>query len=167
MKVLDHIGLDHYVKRGYGISTNIFSIVDSCLAAENMLLAAESFGLVSLVVGVVIDAAEKISRILNFPTGVLPLLLLCIGYANEDPPTRPRWALDAVLHTDGYREINDDEIDTYIQKMDQKLKAEDYFKSSKASGYQEHLVIKTKMSDKVKFYDKQLLNFLRKNGFIP
>jgi len=84
------------------LSKVILGIIDAALAAENMVLAAEALDLGSCFVGNVWTAPGRIGGILNLPGNVLPIVLLCLGYPNEAPPSRPRWPLEAVVHENEY-----------------------------------------------------------------
>lgn len=99
LKLLEVLG----IKNEYGeVSKLLLGVMDATLAAENMVLAAEALGLGSCFVGNVWTAPKRIAEILNLPKNVLPIVLLCIGYPNEAPPSRSRWPLDAVLHENEY-----------------------------------------------------------------
>lgn len=104
----------------------IFAIIDASLVAENIVIAAEAVGLTSLFVGSAL-ANRKVIEALEIPKGVLPVSLLCIGYANEDPPLRPRFPIETVLFTNTYRDLDEQEIDTVVDHMNQTLNAEGYY----------------------------------------
>ncbi len=87
-KTLDSLDYDHCLKHGYGHALKLLSIVDAALAAENMTIAAECYGLGSLFIGSAL-ANQELTKTLKLPKGVLPLTLLCIGYPAEEPPIRP------------------------------------------------------------------------------
>jgi nitroreductase len=91
------------------------SIVDAALAAENLVIAAESLGLGTLMVGMVFEAMVSVSGILCLPRGVTPLLMVCIGIPDENPPLRPRWPLSKIRHINRYREVNSRDIADYMK----------------------------------------------------
>ncbi|MFQ6088490.1 MAG: nitroreductase family protein [Candidatus Methanofastidiosia archaeon] len=142
--------------RKLGTSTRIFSIIDATLAAQNMVLACEAFGLSSVFVGSVLDNAKEISKVLNLPEEVLPLYLLCIGCADENPPPRPRWRLESILHKDRYREIKDEEIERFLEEMNRDLKREEYYLkyTGRDIHYKEHLLRKTENEERNELIEK-------------
>lgn len=75
------------------------SIMDACFVAQNMTMAAECLGLGSVYIGFAF-ANDELIKELELPKGVLPLTLLCVGYPDEHPPTRPRWPVSSILHID-------------------------------------------------------------------
>lgn len=99
LKLFELIG----VKTKLGEASKILlGVIDADLAAENMVLAAETLGLGTCFVGSVWTAPKKIAEILNLSKNVLPLLLLCVGCPDETPPLRPRWPLEAILYENNY-----------------------------------------------------------------
>jgi len=126
-RVLDYLGSDHCFKHDQGYFFKLLSIMDACFLAENMTMAAESLGLGSVYIGLAF-ANDKVIKALKLPKGVLPLTLLCIGYAEEEPPIRPRWSLSSILLVDSYRDPTGEEVKTFLQHMDEELKKEEYYK---------------------------------------
>lgn len=94
-----------------------FAIVDSALAAQRLIDAAESVGLGTVCVGGIVNGIEELVDMLALPVGVLPLFGLCLGLPDEEPPVRPRIAVESVLHTDRYRDQASAEIDADMEAM--------------------------------------------------
>lgn len=71
-------------------SAKEFWIVDTCLAAENILLAAHAMGLGSVYLGVFPRETKmgNVSKILNLPEHLVPLTVLPIGRPDEKKPSR-------------------------------------------------------------------------------
>lgn len=61
---------------------------DAGLALENMVLAAESFGLGTLFIGGM--NAKKLESLLGVPEGYACVILMVLGYPDEQPEARPR-----------------------------------------------------------------------------
>jgi nitroreductase len=77
-------------------SVRIYCLQDAAGACTFAMLAAVALGLACVWVGT-FDAVEM-RRIAGAPEGVLPVALLPIGYAAEDPPLTPRRALTELVH---------------------------------------------------------------------
>ena len=107
--------------RGEGIGKLLFPIIDASLAAENIIIAAESMGLGSVAVGTPTGYPEDVSNLLELPEGVYPLFLLCIGYADESPSPRYRWDSSEVVHDDVYSDVKDSGIQKYAHTITEKL----------------------------------------------
>jgi len=169
IKVLDYLDHDHCLKHGQGYAKKLMSIIDATLVAENMTIAAECYGLGSLFIGSAL-ANKKVVQALSLPKGVLPLTLLCIGYPDEQPPTRPRWPLKSILHVDKYRDVAKKEIESFLKHMDLVLVEEGYYQ--KYSGrkrtyrYRDHIRRKTAM--KVPDEEEvEIVATVKESGFFP
>ena len=167
--VLDYLNYDHCFKQGYGYSIKQMSIMDACLVAENMTMAAECLGLGSVFVGSAF-ANDEVIKALKLPRGVLPLTLLCVGFADEQPPTRPRWSLSSVLHIDYYRDPAEHEIESFLKHMDHELKKEGYYQKYANRGpayrYSSHIKRKTTLKP-IKKDDAEIVPVVKKMGFLP
>ena len=145
-KVLDYLNYDHCLKYGGAYTTKLMSIMDASLVAENMTMAAECLGLGSVFVGSAF-ANDEVTKALKLPKGVLPLTLLCVGYPDEQPPTRPRWSLSSVLHVDYYQDPAEHEMETFLKHMNHELKKEGYYQKYVNRGptyhYSNHIKRKT------------------------
>jgi len=75
---------------------------DTGLCVGNMCLAATDLGLGSLIIGLADHAA--IGRILNLASGIVPVVLMVIGYTDpENPPkATPRREISEFVHKNGY-----------------------------------------------------------------
>lgn len=110
INLYEHLG----IKPELGdISKFVLGIIDASLAAENMVIASEALGLGSCFVGSIWTKPKEVSEILNLPMHVYPLLLLCIGYPDEDPGIRERWPYDVIVHTNDYSKVSEQQIQDY------------------------------------------------------
>jgi len=123
-------------RRGWKTVTNdmsilVFGIQDASLMAENMVIAAESFGMGSCFLGAAPYIADKIARKYKLPPRVFPLVQLVMGYPAENPPPRPRYPLNFTLFEDDYPEYSKNDIDQAMQQMDEGYLAQDYYRKGK------------------------------------
>ncbi len=128
-------------KRGWKTVTNdlsmlVFGIQDASLMAENMVIAAESFGMGSCFLGAAPYIADKIARKYKLPPRVFPLVQLVMGYPAENPPTRPRYPLSFTLFEDEYIKMNDADVDEAMKHMDDGYLAQNYYRKGR---YKIHL----------------------------
>ena len=122
-------------RRGWKTRTNdlsllLFGIQDACYMAENMVMAAESLEMGSCFLGMTPYKAKKVIEAYGLPSRVFPFVELAMGYPAEDPPTRPRYSLDAHLHEDRYREFTDDDIERAMRVMDEGYLSQDYYRKA-------------------------------------
>jgi len=154
------------VKTEFGpLGKLISSIIDSTLAAQNMVIAAEALGLGSVFIGSVWDSMKKVAEILKVPNNVLPILIFCLGYPDETPPKRPRWTLKAVLHENCYTMPSKKLMEEYYQKANEELIEMNYFRRGIRS-WAEHW--QNKFDPKyVEEWEKILKKDLQEMGFLP
>jgi nitroreductase len=123
-------------KRRWKMVTNdlsmlVFGIQDASLMAENMVIAAESFGMGSCFLGAAPYIADKIARKYKLPMRVFPLVQLVMGYPAENPPTRPRYPLSFTLFEDEYPKMNGSEVEEAMKQMDEGYLAQNYYRKGR------------------------------------
>lgn len=89
--------------RGDSLEAFLLATVDTALAAQTAMLAAESMGLGGVYIGAIRQSLEEVSALLELPELVYPVFGMCLGYPDEDPIPRPRLPVETVLHIDRYR----------------------------------------------------------------
>lgn len=119
--------------RGWRMKTGdaailLFGIQDACYVAENLVIAAESFGMGSCYLGMAPFAAGKIAEQYGLPERVFPVVQLTVGYPNEDPPPRPRYPLSFSLFEGEYPAFTDDDVKDATREMDEGYLAQDYYR---------------------------------------
>ena len=152
---------------GYDNFLSFFTAsIDALLAAQNMALAAEAFGLGICYLGTTTYMAEKIIRILNLPKFVVPVTTLAIGYPNEYPELTDRLPVEGVTHFETYKDYIPEDIDR-IYKEKESLEStrkllEENKKSTLAQVFTDNRYTK---KDNVTF-SKALLKVIEEQGFM-
>lgn len=80
---------------------------DALIAAQNVVVAAESFGLGSCYIGDVLENFEIHRELLHLPDHVVPACMLCIGYPTVQQKERPkpsRFRVEDIVHENVYDE---------------------------------------------------------------
>lgn len=85
--------------------------IDAVLAAQNLILEAESRGLGICVLGTTLYTAEAISKLLELPTGVIPITTIGVGHPAEQVELTDRLPLEAVVHYEKYGQYSPESID--------------------------------------------------------
>jgi len=124
-------------KRGWtmvesDLSLLLFGIQDVALMAENMVIAAESLGMGSCLLGMTPYQAERIQKRYHLPQRVFPLVELVMGYPAEEFPPRPRYPLEFTLFEDRYPELTDERVEAALRVMDEGYLAQGYYRKQKA-----------------------------------
>lgn len=87
------------------------SFQDTIICAQSICTAADAMGLGSVYIGTVYWYFQELREMFGLPSGVFPVVLVCVGYPKDERP-KPRKKLGAgvVIHDGAYREIPDDEL---------------------------------------------------------
>ena len=76
-------------------SMNLFltALEDALLAAQNMVVAAESMGLGTVYLGSILADPRPVVKALQLPELTFPVLGLLVGHADQEPGQKPRLSL--------------------------------------------------------------------------
>jgi len=138
--LVDFYKLERIVKeRGYTYNFDdgmllLLGIQDASLVAENIILAAEAFGLGSVLLGTVPLHIDRIQEIFKIPKRVFPLVGLCLGYPDPDVlfEIRPRYPLKSIAFEDVYKEPTESELKEMMRAMDEGYITQGYYIKQKA-----------------------------------
>lgn len=81
---------------------------DAIVALHNIQVAAESLGLGTCYIGLILETDNK--EILNLPEYTFAAGMLSIGYPEIKPDLRKRLPVEAIIHKNKYQKPNDKEI---------------------------------------------------------
>lgn len=84
------------------IDTVIVGSHDVGIALQNATVAAESLGLGTVDIGAIRAKSLEITKELNLPKYVIPLVGLCVGYADDDPGVKPRLPPSGICFEEKY-----------------------------------------------------------------
>lgn len=138
----------------------IVATVDTALAAQNAVIAAESLGLGAVYIGGLRNNIEQVSELLRLPELVYPLFGMCLGVPAQSPMTRPRLPLDSILHTDTYQiERTEPGIESYDRVYAQYMHERSQGKVSTTWSSQ----MRKRLQEPIRLHMK---SFLESKGFI-
>jgi nitroreductase len=86
------------------LETFMVACIDTALAAQNAVVAAQSLGLSTVYIGAMRNDPEKVHKLLGLPRQAFVLFGLCVGYASEAArgEVKPRLPQSIVLHRERY-----------------------------------------------------------------
>ena len=119
------------------IDTLIVGSHDVGIALQNATVAAESLGLGTVDIGAIRVKSLEITKELNLPKYVIPLVGLCVGYADDDPGLKPRLPPSAICFAEKYDtaqakagiEEYDKTFKNYLAKRESNSRDSDWSKS--------------------------------------
>ncbi|CRZ14786.1 NADPH-dependent oxidoreductase [Mycolicibacterium neworleansense] len=102
------------------LETTIIGFVDTALAAQNAVVAAESLGLGTVFVGAIRNHPEEVAAELGLPPHAVATFGLAVGTPDptENAGIKPRLPRDAVLHRERY---DAQAADAHVPAYDERL----------------------------------------------
>ncbi len=87
------------------------SLVEMSICLQNIIIAATSFGIGSVICGNIILEARRAKRLLSLPDHVIPIIQLPLGYPRKIPARfTVRLPVEAVVHREEYREPSEEAL---------------------------------------------------------
>ncbi len=112
--------------RKLGVGDLFLAITDTAIAAQNMVVAAESLGLGSCYIGDILENCEEHRSLLNLPKNAVPVCMLVLGYPTERQLARKkpaRFDIKYIVGENSYPHLSDEELEKCCieqQKLDEK-----------------------------------------------
>jgi nitroreductase len=88
----------------------LIAYADLMVAAQNVVILAESFGLGSVYIGSIQHEIDETRNFFDIPLYVLPMMALSIGFPKSIPQAIPKLKKEAIVHHERYRKPEDNEI---------------------------------------------------------
>ncbi|WP_314776679.1 oxygen-insensitive NADPH nitroreductase [Cardiobacterium hominis] len=136
---------------------SMIGAIDTGIMAQNVLLAAESLGLGGVFIGALRNDIEAVAALVGLPEYCVPLVGLCLGYPERDPPLKPRLPRDLMFFENCYVAPDEDLIAQYDAEL------RDYYlaRSGKALNWSHS--IRKALNEPVR---PHMLPFLQKQGLL-
>jgi len=152
---------------GYDNFLSFFTAaIDALLVAQNVAVAAESFGLGICYLGTTTYQADKLIHFLNLPPGVVPVTALVVGHPAEDPPLTDRLPTSGLIHYETYKDYQADAIDEiYREKENLPLTAK-LLEENQLQTLAQIFVYKRYTQKDNRHFSKVLLDVLTDQGFM-
>ena len=88
----------------------LIAYADLMVAAQNVVILAESFGLGSVYIGSIQHEMDETRHFFEIPEYVLPMMLLSIGVPKSIPQSIPKLKKEMMVHHEKYQQPEADEI---------------------------------------------------------
>jgi hypothetical protein len=87
------------------------SFQDTVICAQSIVTAADAVRLGPVYIRTVCWYFQELREAFALPSGVFPVVLVCMGYSKEErPKPRRKLGVDVVVHEGRYREILDEDL---------------------------------------------------------
>jgi nitroreductase len=114
---LDHHRLQRWAKLAkapFGATSSFrhfwISFQDILIAAQSICTAADAMGLGSVYIGSTLECMRRLREMFELPDGVIPIVLLSVGYPKQQPKVKRKLPPSVVVHDEKYREMSDEEL---------------------------------------------------------
>ena len=124
----------HHHEAGY-VENFVLCSVDTGIAMQNGMLAAESMGLGACYIGAIRNQSAEVIELLRLPRYVFPVAGMTLGWPAQTPPIRPRLPLDAVLH---WEHFSNEGLDPLLEEYDQAMIATGIYEDRQVSSGEAH-----------------------------
>lgn len=118
--------------RNPGVGDLLLAVSDTNIAAQNAVTAAQSLGIGSCYIGDIMENCEEQRKLLNLPKYVFPTAMLVFGYPTKQQIERvkpERVDLKHIVHENGYRQLEKDELKEMFASKAGVRPYEDYMKA--------------------------------------
>lgn len=135
---------------------------DASLAAQNMVVAAESLGLGANYLGSILNDPKEMCNLLELPKLTFPVVGIGIGYPNQDPQLKPRMNMDKRVFENKYNKFPNylDELKDYDEVMQTYYDLRDA--NNRVDSFTDQVETKTRLTIKKR---KEILNVVKDQGF--
>ncbi|MDH4617908.1 oxygen-insensitive NADPH nitroreductase [Brevibacillus sp. AY1] len=86
-----------------GVENFLVGAVDTALVAQNVLLAARSYGLGGVMIGGIRNNPREVAELLDLPPLTIPIMGMCLGYPAQEVEQKPRLPQQAYIHEERYQ----------------------------------------------------------------
>lgn len=83
----------------------VSGLTDAVIAAQNVVVAAESLGMGAVYLGSFFNDTAKVVELLNLPKYTYPAIGLAVGWPDQEPQLKPRLPKEVIHMENGYREL--------------------------------------------------------------
>ena len=96
-----------------GVGDLMLAVTDTAIAAQNAVVAAQSFGIGSCYIGDIMENYEFHRELFDLPDWAFPIGMLCLGYYRENhlKKFRPRFEQQYIVFDEKYRHLSADEYE--------------------------------------------------------
>ena len=144
----------------------VTAAIDAVIVAQTVAIAAEAKEIGICYLGTTTYTANEIINALNLPAGVVPVTTITLGWPAEHPEQVERLPLEAVVHSEIYKDYSTDDINLYYAQKEKHPDSLKYVEeNNKETLAQVFTDIRYKKTDNEHF-SKILLSVLKSQGFI-
>jgi len=140
--------------------------IDALLVAQNVAVAAESFGLGICYLGTTIYMADKIIDFLKCPKGVIPITTLVVGYPEENPELTDRLPFNGIVHDEFYQDYSSEDIDAIYKEKEELQMTHELIKENQLENLAQIFTNKRYTKKDNEYFSQSFLKVIEDAGFM-
>ncbi len=141
------------------------SSIDALLVAQNVAIAAESYGLGICYLGTTTYMSSEIITILDLPKHVLPVTTLVLGYPDEEVELTDRLPVSAVVHNEKYVDYSPKDIDEIYEAKENLDSTKELIKMNKTENLAQIFTQKRYTKKDNELFSDKLLKVIKENWY--
>jgi nitroreductase len=154
-------------KPGYDNFLSFYTAsIDALLAAQNVAVAAEDFGLGICYLGTTTYMADSIIKTLDLPEGVVPVTTLVVGYPDEEPGLTDRLPMEAIVHYERYNDFDEAAIDKVYEEREASPLTKELIEINKTENLAQIFTDKRYTKKDNVAFSKSFLKIIEKQGYM-
>ena len=142
------------------------AVIDATLAAQNIAMAAEDFGLGICYLGTTTYQADKLIQIFNCPEGVVPVTTLVLGYPDENPELVDRLPYKGIVHKEVYQDYSEEIIDEIFKEKESLPVTTQLIEENKMENLAKIFTDKRYTKKDNLYFSKLFLKVIHEHGFM-
>ena len=142
------------------------AVIDATLAAQNIAMAAEDFGLGICYLGTTTYQADKLIQIFNCPEGVVPVTTLVLGYPDENPDLVDRLPYKGIVHQEVYQDYSEEIIDEIFKEKESLPVTTQLIEENKMENLAKIFTDKRYTKKDNLYFSKLFLKVIHEHGFM-
>ena len=140
--------------------------IDALLAAQNVCIAAENYGLGICYLGTTTYNAKELIDILKLPKLTFPITTVALGYPAETPELTDRIPLEGIIHNEIYSDYTNNRIKELYDFKENLASSKQFVKeNNKETLAQVFTDVRYKKSDN-EFFSEKMIEVLKDQGFL-
>lgn len=140
--------------------------IDAILVAQNVSVAAESHGLGICYLGTTLYNAKEMIELLELPKHTFPVTTIALGYPAEQPALVDRLPLDAIIHSERYKDYSEDDINRVYRFKEELESSKEFVKQNRKTHLSQVFTdVRYKKEDN-EFFSKKMYDVLVEQGFL-